>query len=58
MPLKSGSGQRTMSRNIGEMMRSYDKTGYIGHTRPKTRAKARQIAAAASYRNARKGRRS
>lgn len=53
MPLKSGKGHDTISKNIEEMMKSYKATGKIGHITPKSAAHARRIATAAAYRKAR-----
>lgn len=52
MPLKPGKSQATVSSNIEEMMRSWEKTGKIGNTRPKNKKHALQIAQAAAYQKA------
>jgi len=53
MPLKRGSSDKTVSANIGEMMRDYKQgDGKIGHVKPKSDAHARKIAAAAALRKA------
>jgi len=52
MPLKKGSGKEVLSHNIGEMIKSYKKTGKIGNTTPKDMEHAQKIAAAAAYKNA------
>lgn len=49
MPLKKGSSQKTISGNIGEMVRSFKKTGKIGTSRPKSKAAAMKQAAAIAY---------
>lgn len=53
MPLKSGKSQKTISSNIAEMMRSWEKTGKIGNVTPKNKAHALRIAQAAAYTQAR-----
>jgi hypothetical protein len=55
MPLKKGSGQKTRSANIKELMDTYKKTGRIGNTKPKSKAHAAKIAAAIAYRKSRGG---
>ena len=40
MPLKRGKSQKVVSGNIGEMVRSYSKTGKIGASKPKSKDKA------------------
>jgi hypothetical protein len=46
MPLKKGSSQKTVSSNIGEMMRKYKKTGEIGTSKPASKGKAMKQAVA------------
>ena len=52
MPLKPGRSQATISFNIQEMMRSYEKTGKIGNTKPRNKKDALRIAQAAAYQKA------
>jgi len=52
MPLKSGKSQATVSANIAEMMRSWEKTGKIGNVQPKNKKNALKIAQAAAYKKA------
>ena len=49
MPLKPGKSQKVRSENIAEMMRSWEKTGKIGNTSPKSAKEALKIANAAAY---------
>jgi len=46
MPLKKGSSQKTVSSNIGEMVRKYKKTGEIGTSKPASKGKAMKQAVA------------
>ncbi len=55
MPLSKGATTTVISRNIGEMLRSYKKTGKIGNTTPKSMADAKKIASAAAYNKSRNG---
>lgn len=56
MPLKKGSSQKTISTNIGEMVRSYKDTGKIGTSSPKSKSAAVKQAAAIAYEKAGKSR--
>jgi len=40
MPLKRGSSKKTVSSNIGEMVRSFKETGKIGTSKPDTKGAA------------------
>lgn len=57
MPLKKGSSQKTISGNIGEMVRKFKKSGKIGTSRPASKRAAVKQAAAIAYSTARKTKR-
>lgn len=57
MPLMKGSSQKTISKNIGEMVRKFKETGKIGTSRPGSMRKAMKQAAAAAYSTARRSKR-
>ena len=56
MPLKSGKSKKTISKNIGEMVGKYKKTGKIGTSEPKSMEAAIKQASAAAYAKAGKSR--
>jgi hypothetical protein len=56
MPLKKGSSQKTISSNIGEIVRDYKQDGMIGTSKPKSKAAAVKQAAAIAYDKAGKSR--
>lgn len=56
MPLKSDKSQKTISKNIGEMVSKYKKTGKIGTSKPKSMEAAIKQASAAAYTKAGKSR--
>lgn len=56
MPLKKGSSQKTISGNIGELVRTFKKSGKIGTSKPKSKEAAVKQAAAIAYSTAGKSR--
>lgn len=56
MPLKKGSSQKTISGNIGEMVRKFKETGSIGTSKPKSKGKAVKQAVAIALSTAGKSR--
>jgi hypothetical protein len=49
MPLKSGSSDKTIQKNIAELVKGYKKTGKIGTSKPSSSKKAREQAVAIAY---------
>jgi hypothetical protein len=49
MPLMPGLSQKTISGNIGELIRDYKKNGKIGTSNPKNMKKARAQAVAIAH---------
>lgn len=56
MPLKTGRSRKVVSENIGEMVRSYKKTGKIGTSKPASKEKAVKQASAIALSKAGKAR--
>jgi hypothetical protein len=56
MPLEKGKTKKVVSSNIGEMVRSYKKTGKIGTSKPKSKEKAIKQATAIALATAGKSR--
>jgi hypothetical protein len=56
MPIKKGSSQKTISRNIGELVGTYKEKGRIGTSKPKSKSAAVKQAAAIAYAKAGKSR--
>lgn len=52
MPLKKGSSRRTISHNIEEMVHSWEKSGKLGTSRPRSKKKAIKQAVAVSLKKA------
>lgn len=55
MPLKKGKSKKVFKENVEELVRSYEKKGKIGTSKPKSKAKAIKQAVAISYAEKRKG---
>uniref|UniRef100_A0A6M3XI99 Uncharacterized protein n=1 Tax=viral metagenome TaxID=1070528 RepID=A0A6M3XI99_9ZZZZ len=54
MPLKKGKSKKTIQGNIKELIGSYESTGKIGNSKPKSKKKAIKQIVAISYDEARK----
>ena len=52
MPLKKGSSQKTISKNIGTLVHDFKASGKIGTSKPKSKAAAVKQAAAIAYEKA------
>lgn len=46
MPLKSGSSQKTIGKNVKELMGAYKKSGKIGSSKPESKKAAQKQAVA------------
>lgn len=55
MPLISGSGPKTLSANISELMNSYKSKGTLGTSTPKSKSAAQKQAIAIAYSKQGKG---
>ena len=53
MPLHKGRSQKTVSKNIKEIVHSYEKKGKIGNSKPKNKKKAVKQAVAIALSKAR-----
>jgi len=57
MPLMKGSSQKTISKNVGEMVRKFKDTGKIGTSRPSNKGRAVKQAVAIALSTARRSKR-
>jgi len=58
LPLRKGRSKKVIRQNIGELVHSYEKTGRIGNSRPKSKKKAVKQAVAIAYKKAGRSRKS
>jgi hypothetical protein len=56
MPLKRGSSRKTIGKNIGELVKTYEKKGKIGTSKPKSKKAAQKQAVAIALSKAGKSR--
>jgi hypothetical protein len=54
MPLKKGKSKKVVSKNIRELMHTYEEKGKIGNVKPRSKAHAQKIAVAIALQQARK----
>lgn len=52
MPLHKGRSQKTIDKNVRELVHSYENTGKIGESKPKNKKKAVKQAVAISLQKA------
>lgn len=52
MPLKKGSSQKTVSKNIKEIVHSWEDSGKIGNSHPESKKKSLKQAVAISLKKA------
>lgn len=55
MPLSKGKSPKTISKNVKELVHSYEKKGTIGTSHPQSKAKAIKQSVAIAYSKAGKG---
>jgi hypothetical protein len=54
MPIKKGKSKKVIKENIEELVESFEKTGKIGSSKPKSKKAAARQAVAIAYSSARK----
>jgi hypothetical protein len=54
MPLLRGSSSKVISKNIGELVNAYEKTGKIGTSKPTSKKKAIKQSVAIAYSKAKR----
>ena len=52
MPLKKGSSKKTIQKNVKELIKSYEKKGKIGTSKPASKEKAIKQSVAIAYNKA------